>query len=225
MGDLIAEGEKIKIDAAATYDPDAPRTAGPKQCQYCKAAGKCSTLAQYNLEQYSVHFDDIEDSIELGIDLPEPDFDNWTDERKAWVLLHKSTFERWFKKLHEEALLEASRGQPWPLLKIVAGNAGHRAWDGKEEIIVPLLERGIADNKRKKDKPKAVVSKVMTPAAAQTAVGKKYYDEHLKPYVRRPPGKPIIVPETDPRDAIPTLGQQFDDAMLLEDDDDNGDNE
>lgn len=223
MGDLLAEGEQIKIDAAKTYEPNAPRIPGPKQCQYCKRSGNCPEQAQYNLEQYSLHFDDIDDAIEFGIDLPDPDIDGWTDERKAFVLLHKAAFERWFKKLHEQALLDSARGQPWPMMKVVSGNAGHRAWEkGKEAEVQPLIERGIADNKRKKEKPSATVTKLITPAVAEAAVGKKYYREHLAPYTTRPPGKPIVVPETDPRDAIPTLGQQFDEAMLLEDEDENG---
>lgn len=222
VAEMLAEGENIRIDAEKTYDPDAPRIAGPKQCQYCKASGDCSTLAAYNLSQFGARFDDIQEAVEHNVDLVEPDFGDWTDEQKSWVLLHKSVFERWFKKLHEEALLAAARGSAWPLMKMVQGSDGIRAWKaGTEEEVEALLISHLADSKRK-SKPDAVTKKLMTPAKAQEVLGKKIYREHFADYVTRPPGKPILVPETDPRIALPTFGEELDEAMLFAEETENG---
>jgi hypothetical protein len=215
MEALLAEGAKIRQDAEETRDPNAPYTPGTKQCNYCKFAGKCAALAQYNLEQYGLHFDDIEDDLDYNVPPVEPDFDSWTPEKKAWVLLHKSLFERWFKKLHEEAMGDAARGKPYPLLKMVAGNAGWRKWKGKEAEA--NARRVMLENAKK---PEDILKEViLTPAQAETYFGKKKYRELLADYVTQPPGKPIIVPETDPRDPILTYGQEFD---RLADDDEDG---
>lgn len=216
MEKLLAEGAKIRQDADETRDPNAPFNPGTKQCQYCKFSGKCAALADYNLRLYSLHFDDIEDDLEYGVPPIEPDFDSWTPEKKAWVLLHKSLFERWFKKLHEEALADSARGDPYPLLKIVAGNAGHRRWKSKadeETARRVLLENGVK-------REKVILEKTVTPAQAQTILGAKKYRDLVADYVTQPPGKPIIVPETDPRPAMPTYGQEFD--KLMDDEDEDG---
>lgn len=213
MEKLLAEGEKIRQDAEETRDPNAPFTPGPKQCMYCKAAPKCAALAQYNLELYSLHFDEIADSIEFGIDVPEPDLDGWTDELKAWVLLHKAMFERWFKRLHEEALRDAARGKPLPHLKMVAGNQGRRFYKDKTAARRILIQE--------LGKDKAVIEEIITPPVAEKLLGAKRYREMLAPYVDQPPGKPILVPETDPRKELPSMGQEFD-RLMADDDDENG---
>ncbi len=210
---VLAEGEKIKEDALATYDPLAPRTPGAKQCLYCKASADCPALAKYNLEMFSLRFDDIDDGIDYGIEPPEPDFEGWTPERKAYVQLHQKTFKRWLAKLGEQALEDAKKGQPWPLLKVIEGQPGHRYYkpdtaDEVKGILVQLLGRS-----------KAVKEVVITPAQAQDALGKRTYEKHIKPYVETPRGKATIVPETDPRPALPSIGQEFDVLMSEEDED------
>lgn len=225
VAEMLAEGELIRLDAEQTYDPDAPRTAGPKQCMYCKASGDCTTLADYNLKQFGIRFDDIDDAVELDIELADPDFAEWSLERRAYVLLHKAAFERWFKKLHEGAMLAAAQGSPWPMTKMIMGPDGNRAWKkGEEEEVEGLLVSLLAESKRK-SKPEAVTRKLMTPAKAQEVLGKKIYENHLKPYVTRSPGKPMMAPETDPRPALPTFGQEFDEAMLLDDEEQTGETE
>jgi hypothetical protein len=214
MVDVLAEGEKIKIDAAATYNPDAVRTPGLKQCVYCKAQANCKELAAYNLEQFSVRFEEIDDELEYDLPVIEPQFEEWTDARKAWVLLHKKVFDRWFKKLHDEAIMKSARGEPFPYMKMVLGKKGHRAYinEQHEADVARVLIAEVGEKK-------AFQKKLVTPAAAQDLLGKKKYEALIKEHVYQPPGKPIMVPDTDPRKAEKTLGQEFD--MLLDDDDNN----
>src|SRR5690606_11185475 len=63
---LLEEGNRIRIDAAATYDPDAPRVAGEKQCRYCRVRADCATHAIYNLSMVGLRFEDIDEGIESG---------------------------------------------------------------------------------------------------------------------------------------------------------------
>jgi len=212
MEALLAEGEIIKAQAEANRAPDAPRIAGTKQCLYCKASAKCATLAAFNLEQYSLRFEDIDDGIEWGIEPAEPDLSTWTVERRSYILLHWKTFKRWHDKLKEEAMLDYAKGDPVPFMKMVPGKAGHRFY---RENTVKTVEKLLVDMLD----DKAHEKKLITPAVAQTALGKKTYDQVIKPYVVVPEGKPILVPETDPRPPMKTMGMKFDDLFLDETDD------
>lgn len=217
MAEVLEEGEKIKEDALATYEPDAPRTAGTKQCLYCKASATCVELAKFNLSQFDLHYHDLDTGIELDLEPPEPDFDAWTAERRSYVLLHWKTFKRWHDKLVEASLLDAAAGKPTPMMKAVRGNAGRRIYRASDKetvkgLLIKLLGRD-----------KALVTELITPAVAEKLLGKKTYRAQLGDYVVTPPGKIIMVPETDGRPREKTIGQKFDE--LLSEDDDNGDEE
>ena len=200
---LLAEGERIREDARATYDPEAPRTPGIKQCAYCKAAAKCPALKKFNLEQWSIRYDEIDDGIEWGIDLPDPGIDEWTAEHKAYVVLHRKMFERWFDRLQKDVLADLAAGKKLPFVKVVLGTGGHRAWDKSfEDSVERILKKELGE--------KAYQRKLLTPAQAQTALGKRRYQTLLERYAKTPPGKPILVPVTDGRDAVETYGQMFD---------------
>jgi hypothetical protein len=213
MEALLEEGEKIKLDAAATYDPDAKRTPGTKQCMYCKASSKCADLAAYNLEQYSIRFDELDEGIEWNLPPADPDFMDWTPERRAYVLLHRKIFNRWFDKLHEAALRDIAEGRIVPYMKTVQGPAGDREWlpselDSVHRVLIAEL-----------GEDKVITKKTISPAQAQKLLGKRKYDKLVKAYVTQKPGKPILVPETDGREALPTNGQMFDE--LFEDEESN----
>lgn len=216
MEAVLAEGEKIKADAAATREPDAPRIPGDKQCKYCKARADCVELAAYNLQLYSLHFDDISDDLDHDLGVPEPDVSGWTPERKAWVILHHKMFERWFKALQAEAMEEYLRDGQYPLLKVIEGPQGHRYWKDEEAAKQALI--------RMLGRKKVVKEVILTPPQAQKAlgVGDEGFMNLMGAYIDRPPGKPTLVPLTDPRPALTTLGQEFD-KLALEDEDDNGD--
>lgn len=200
---LLEEGERIQADAKATYAPDAPRVPGTKQCAYCKAAGKCAALARHNLEQWSLRFDEIDNDLEFGIPPADPDIEEWTQDRKAYVLLHRKLFDRWFMRLHNEVVAELAQGRKVPYLKLAAGDKGNRVWD---KSFVDSAERVL----EKELGEKAYTKKLLSPAEAQKALGLKRYRELVGKYVTQPPGKPILVPTTDPRPELPTYGDMFD---------------
>jgi len=66
-----------------------------------------------------------------------------------------------------------------------------------------LIENGIDEALLYERKP-------ITLAATEKLLGKKRFEELLKDYVERPPGKPTLVPETDKREAITRPSAQDD---------------
>lgn len=196
---LLDEGDRIRYDAALTYDPDAKRIAGDKQCLYCKAAGTCATAAVHNLDMVQLKFKDIDERIEWGLAAPElPDPNEWTPERRAYVRLHRDTFNSWLRKLDDVIMQDAKADRPTPFLKVVPGNAGRRAY---MSTALPKLERDMQLMLGKKAfEPRQLVS----PAVAETLLGKATYEEVIKPFVKQAEGKPMLVPITDGREAIPS---------------------
>lgn len=213
MAELLDEGQQIIIDAAATYNPQAPRTAGEKQCRYCKARTDCATLAAYNFTLCQLKFKDIDEAIEYGglpPILPEPK--EWTPEHRAYVWLHRATFTNWMNALHDAIIEDLRRGAGLTdLVKVVQGRAGNRAW------------KGGADAQVRKDAfkmfgAKVVKESIMTPSELEkeyirlmgSAMGKEAFAEDFGEYVTQPGGKAKLVPATAPGLAIPPDIAQFD---------------
>lgn len=213
MTDLLLEGQQIIIDAAATYNPDAKRTAGEKQCRYCKARTDCKTLAAYNFSLCQLKFADIEEAIEFGgipPILPEPK--EWTPEHRAYVWLHRSTFVNWMNALHDAIIDDMKRGAGLDdLVKIVQGRAGNRAWKGGAETHAKKLAMSMFGKK-------IVKETIMTPSEIEkeyirlmgSAMGKDAFAEDFGDYVTQPDGKAKLVPATAPGKALPPDIAQFD---------------
>lgn len=202
---LLQEGNQIRIDAAATYDSNAVRTAGEKQCRYCKVNGTCAEAAAHNLSLVSLRFSDIEETIEWDDPAPVlPDFEEWTPERRSYVWLHKKAFIRWFDALHDHIMQEAKAGRPTPHLKVVAGDFGRRKFDPQ---VIKKAEVYLSDML---GEDVAVERKLITPAVAEKKLGKKIFREDLSKYVIQSEPKPKLVPVTDTREALPSALIQFD---------------
>lgn len=199
MEELLAEGNQIRIDAAATYDPDARRTAGLKQCMYCKARATCGERAEYNLELFDLHFEDIDEAIEWGPEIIPPilpKLEDFSPERRSYVWLHRKSFTRWLQELHDAIMLDAMADKETPFVKVVQGNAGRRFYpDEKAAKTVLVKELGTEV---------AVIESLITPAVAEKKLGKKKYRERLADLVKQPDGKPLLVPITDTRDKLPS---------------------
>ena len=209
---LLEEGNRIRIDAAATYDPNAPRIPGLKQCEYCKAKKKCMEYVAYNLDLINLRFEHIDESIALDVTPPlVEDFDQWTPERRSYVWLHRKSITKWLQALHDEIMLDAIADEPTPLLKVVKGKGGRRKWKPKQiKAVGTYLETTIG-------KDKAWVP--ITPAVAEGLVGKKKFKEDCALYVDQSDPKPMLVPITDTRDPLPSKMIHFEGTEFDEDED------
>lgn len=214
---MLQEGHQIRIDAAATYDPDAPRVPGDKQCRYCKRRGRCAEEASWRLATIGLRFEEIDQKIEWDPNSAPvlDDVSEWTEERRSYVWLHRKGIIRWLEKLGELIADDYRHGRPTPFIKAVQGNAGHRAYkpDALEAVKAYLTEALGAD---KAFEP----AKLISPAVAEEKLGRKRYREDLALYVDQPEGKPILVPVTHKKTAIPPIAARFD---SIEEDESEGD--
>lgn len=202
LGELLAFGEEVKLAAEATKDPNAPRTAGDKQCFFCrrrKAPGGCETHQSFVLDVMGAKFEDLDSDEPLV--LPRP----LTPERRSYVLRHAKMIEKWTEQLHEEALADALKGEPTPGLKAVEGRKSPDKWpedkSGAEAAVVAVHGA-----------EKAFTKKLITP----TQACKKIFPEDLKiiePFIVRGSKKPILVDEADAREALTPHDAKFDEIL------------
>lgn len=209
---LLEEGNRIRIDAAATYDEDAPRTPGDKQCKYCKFRARCPEYAAWNLKRIGLRFEEIDEGIELDVEPPlDYRVDEWTPERRSYVWLHRKAIIRWLKVLGEQIMFDYQKGLPTPMVKAVPGNRGHRKWRDEEMAAVETyLDANIAPDK---------AWTPITPAALQELIGKKRYEEDVADYVVQSEAKPMLVPLSDKRAALPSKMVHFEGIDPDEEDD------
>lgn len=200
LEELLRFGEEAAARAAETHDPNAPRHASEKACQFCKAAmnDACDEYARFNLELMALKFEDLDSEEEP--ELPDPDA--WTPERRAYVARHKSFFTKFMERLHDRVLSDALAGGPTPGMKAVRGRAGARDWADPEQAEKYL--------KRALGVKKAFVSKLKSPAQAENELGTRQWQK-ARTMVTQSDPKPALVPDTDKRPAIQPVTDYFED--------------
>jgi len=191
-GELLHFGEWIKERAAATRDPDAPRTPGLSQCQWCRrktAPGGCDTFDQYFLDQLMVDLDDLDEGT---VTLPA----TLTPERRATLLLHRKMIESYLEHLYGAALGDALASLPVGRMKAVEDRKTPDAWhDGKATtaVVEPIL------------RAKSFTQKLITPTQMCKLIPQDSFDRLLvEPLIKRGRKTVVLVSEEDPRSAVVT---------------------
>lgn len=107
------------------------------------------------------------------------------------VLKRALGLEAWVKELKEYALAAALKGQQVNGFKVVEGR-GSRDWTDLDKAFDILRERGVQDAALWERKPVSV-------AGLEKALGKKVFADTAEGLVVKKPGKPALVPDSDPR--------------------------
>ncbi len=193
MSRVLEFGDHVRHQAFLSQQDDAPRTAGEKQCRWCRARDSCGTHATYLLEIMGAKFEDIDDAIEAGEDVPLPP--EMTPERRTYILKHKPMITRWFEGLHKSAYSDAVAGNPVPGMVLVPGRRPPRVWEDTAEhkAKVALKKRLGAE---------AFKTRMVSPAEAEKLVGKVAYRKTLARFVNLGEARPILADAKDTRDPI-----------------------
>lgn len=203
VADLLAEGKKLKRDAARTRDPNAPRIPGLVQCKFCSAARfkTCPEYVEFNLNLVRQKFDDLDETFEIGASPPDPSRLAITPEQRSQILLHESMWKAFFAELHEAAFADARAGRPTPGMKLVDGRAPARAWadEKKAEIVV-----------KKKLGKDAMNVTLKSPTQVEEVLGKTAFQKTFGSFVHIGEPKPVLVPEHDKRKARLNVHEKFD---------------
>lgn len=189
------------IEAAIrALDPNAPRHASPKACAFCLAArhGDCYELDRYVLELLGLDFDDLDYSTG-ALKLANPQ--KLDPDRRQRLLENARLIKNYMDTVYRTAIQDAVNGDPCPGYKAVE-TLGDRQWEDEEEAEQFLLKKI-----PKKDVYKTTL---ISPAQAENILGTRNWAQAEK-MITRNPGKPALVPLSDPRPALIPVINLFDD--------------
>jgi hypothetical protein len=179
VAELLRWGEEeLKPAARQAYTGEGEHRPG-EHCRFCKARVRCRAHAE---EQLKLAAYDFRDPALL------------TDEELADILRRADAFTSWLKATGEYALAEALKGKHWPGFKVVAGRST-RTYADENAAAAYLIAQGYrADDIYQRS--------LLGITALTQALGKKQFEALLGGYLIKPPGKPTLVAESDPREEL-----------------------
>lgn len=176
--ELEAWGQSIRPQALAAYMGRGEFKPGP-WCHFCRAKALCRAYC------------DVQLALEGYGRRPAPLISN---EEIGEILHRAQNFKKWLAELEEYALSECLSGALIPGWKAVMGRS-NRQFINVEEAFELLEKAGYTEEQLFEKKP-------ATPAVLEKLLGKKKFAQLLSEQVEMPPGKPILVPESDRREPL-----------------------
>lgn len=182
----------VKPAAALAYAGEGEFRPGD-WCQFCRVRARCSARAAHILELESYRkarpMGDPTNPAALTAEaMGDPLL---TDAQIGDVLTRGAELVSWYNSLKDYALSAVLAGREIAGYKAVEGRGSHE-WADPDAAFATLEQRGVAEALLWERKP-------VTPPALEKALGKSAFAETAEDLVLRKPGKPAIVPESDPR--------------------------
>lgn len=181
LEDLRDWGKNIVQPAAYNATNGAGETAAGEWCRWCPAKAVCRTRAKENLKlaQYDFREPDLLEPEEIGE-----------------ILKQAEELQKWTADVQAYALQQALDGEHFDGWKLVEGRANRKYADDLK-VAEALQAAGY---------PEAALyeKKLYGISAMEKVVGKKKLTEILGDLIIKPAGKPVLVPESDRREAINT---------------------
>ncbi len=184
---LLEWGEEIRPKANLAFAGKGDFAPG-HWCRWCKVKATCTARAEYNLgfvEQYSCEDPRL---LELS-DIP-------------YILERESEISSWLKDVKEYALEEALKGVKFEGWKLVEGRSNRVIYD-TEGLAKKLLAEGYAEEGIYKPKTLEGITNL------ERLVGKKRFIEIAGDLISKPPGKPVLVEESDKRTELNSAEEDF----------------
>lgn len=207
--ELFEFGKQLKEKAGIAYNiylngpqSDDDFCAGESQCRFCKAAGKCETLANQVAQATEADFENLDDAFVERVDKL---------ENGALANKFKSIglIKSWITAVETKVQSELQHGNLVPGFKLVIGRQGNRAWVNEEDA-----ENALKSFRLKQDE--MYTRKLISPTQALKVLkGSDKRIAILEEIITRSEGKPTVVPESDKR---PTISPAYDFTDLTQED-------
>ena len=217
--DLLAWGEWAKERMAQAWTLDAPRTAGAKQCQFCRVASSCAANAKMVIEFSEGVFGDVTAPVtpaemqefkdrvdDLDFDINPIEVATLTTSQLATMRPFRRIAEKWWADMDAELFRRAQAGEHLEQygLKVVESRS-RRVFSDEKRAVKKLTSLGVHYDE-------IVVEKVVSPAQSEKLLRKaghrnKDIPSLLEGLTTKPPGKPTLAPLSDKRDAIVDLSE------------------
>lgn len=181
-------GEEVKVAVQACISPNPQYSPSEKGCMWCPAQSTCPSLYEHTVALFRDDFDPIP-------------LDELTDDQIKLLLDNKSLIEKYLRSVEAHIFNRVERGDHFPGYKMVSGRSQRRWKTGAEDRLQEVL----GDS--------AFTTKLKNITELEKALGKQRFAE--MDLTDKPPGKPTMVADTDPRPAI-TTGDLVEDFKNLE---------
>jgi hypothetical protein len=188
---LVWGFDYVKPRAELAIKGEGNLVASEDACRFCKLKGKCKTRADQQLSIARQEFSVIDYRPNLA--------ETITPEKLSQILQIGPAFIDWYKDVTAFALGQLASGVEIPGFKLVEGRSNRIITD-ENAVKKILLDVGLKEDEITKPREMLGISKL------EALVGKKLFAELCKDYIIKPQGKLTLVPETDRRPAVNTLG-------------------
>lgn len=164
---------------------------GESQCRFCPAKSMCPALREKTKELIATDFDVVEPTPKPTLPMPS------TEEEFAKALPWLDTIESWCAAVRAGATDRLLTGRQIAGYKLVAGRKGARKWTSDAEAQIRAMRIPI----------KALYEKsLISPTKAEKlhkegVIGPRQW-ERISSFISQAYGKPVMVPETDKREAL-----------------------
>jgi len=204
--DLLAWAETyLKPKAALAWAGEGDYIAG-EHCRFCKARATCRAVAEYNMTLASKDFDYLTEA-ECRSEKPA----ELTPEEISFIVQRGSVFVNWMQAVQEYAYDQAVKtGIKWPDLKIVEGRSNRQLIE-PDKVRRELEKLGLQPKDYMKPPTMVGVTEM-----EKLVGGAKVFMRSFGHLIRKPPGKPVLVPKSDPRPEIgstQTAVAEFEDLL------------
>lgn len=185
LGELLEWAETVVKPAAALADAGEGEFKSGSHCRWCKVKGSCRARADENMKAIAYEF---QDPALLSLD-------------EIGSVLHVAEqLKAWAKDVEEYAFEQAKKGTRIPSWKLVEGRSNRKITD-ENEVGRRLGSAGVTEFLRMSLRPLGELEKL---------VGKKELTGLIGDLIVKPPGKPVLVPETDKRPELNSVENDFD---------------
>jgi Protein of unknown function (DUF2800) len=223
--DLLKWAKWAKVRMHLAWQVNAPRTPGHKQCQWCKVKATCAAAAKFQDDLVTQGFAGIDydsneistfkEELDTGLMRPVMDAMELTVEQLVTLRARRKFVDAFYrsvdKRLHTMALID---GKKVPGMKLVEGRS-NRVFISKTDAVKTLVKLGC-------NRGDILREELVSPAEAEKLLVKEGHrradlPELMAHLVRKPPGKPTLVPMSDKRQEIQDVsGDAF--ASLVDED-------
>lgn len=192
IDELLRFGEWVKERAQAAMQPNAPLTAGDKQCQWCKHKARCPELMRYTESAIQSEFGFFDEL---------PSVNRLNDEQLSLAMSSSTLIKSWLSAVEEVVKERLESGEGFKGYKLVEGRSS-RDWADIDEAESALRIDHTDEELYEMN--------FISVAKFEKLVGKKNIKQFENLIVKKT-GKPTVAPETDPRKSLSVSSNDFSD--------------
>lgn len=207
--ELLTFGEYVRVRAKAAWSLTAARRVSAKGCQWCKVKATCTAnlVAMENLayaEFDMLQEEQWEDDMSLAKERLREEYKLHTaassrlsDADMVKIMEYRKPIEDWFKQIQSQLEQNAGKGHSIPGMKLVEGRS-NRDWRSIAKTEEHLEFLGLKKSdiwETKMLSPNQIEEKLRKVAK----LDRKVIAVAMQGYDFKPPGKPTLVKDSDPR--------------------------